>query len=134
MGRPYPPCCSRRAAFAPWSDWSASTASRRQRRPTMEAAASRIWRRLPADAHAAVAELWAELLLRRLPRYAPDLNGVITEGVQNRPIADMVQRDARKLAVLSCGQPWRFGQSFRTGVAVAPARAGTDLVAPCYRA
>ena len=26
----------------------------------------RIWRRLPADAHAAVAELWAELLLRRL--------------------------------------------------------------------
>ena len=32
----------------------------------MEAATSGIWRRLPTDAHAAMAELWAELLLRRL--------------------------------------------------------------------
>src|SRR3954453_16142795 len=51
-----------------------------------------------------------------------------------RAVADRAQRDVRKPAVLGCGQPWRFGHPFRTGVAVAPARAGTDLAASCYRA
>src|SRR3954464_6943986 len=73
-------------------------------------------------------------LARKFARVAPALTAGVAALLRNRPIADRAWRDVRKLAVLSCGQPWRFGHSFRTGVAVAPPRAGTDLIVPCYRA
>src|SRR3954447_3468488 len=53
------------------------------------------------------------LTVEWLPRYAPDLNGVITQGVQNRPFADGFRRPVRKLAVQTFGRGLSSGHPFR---------------------
>src|SRR3954454_13410823 len=64
--RPCQHCCSRRAAYGPWSSGCASMVVRRQRRPAMAPRPTTIWRCLPVEVHAAMTQLWAELLLRRV--------------------------------------------------------------------
>src|SRR3954468_575017 len=72
----------------------------------------RRWVRVPDNARTHTSRTSREALALRpwltvewLPRYAPDLNGVITQDVQNRPIADRVPNSVRKVGVGPYGRP-----------------------------